>query len=379
LDNRYARHFAEPHISAAQHSLARRISLGAEVLGKRRIYLDQKFWIFCRDAHLGKPNKPSHDLIWRALCSLVDTGRVVCPVAYPVLIETFKQGDAQRRKATATVIDRLSCRVALQPFPELVRIELYHLFRKHAKGKSAVYPLKRLVWTYAGWIAGEMIADNPVFDDATNNALQKGMFDTLAAAPFSSIIDATSGKPSPPLEDTEQHYAKLNADTTQHQDEVTSFDTVFMSEVAGTLDTIKPDIAGMLRHHYEEETKQVPPPPGSSEETESVRLMSNLIYHAYRLKKWTVEFPFLHVGAGIHAAVRYRRQPYKRGDHWDHLHAHPALAYCDAFLTEKNLGNLLCTPPLNYDSAYGCRVLWNDDDVLAYLQSIDQGSSAASA
>ncbi len=376
LENRFARHFAEPHISDAQHSLARRISLGKEVLGRHRIYLDQKFWIFCREALLGRPSKPSHDLIWRSLCSLVDRGRVVCPVAYPVWVETCKQGDGERRQATAAVIDRLSGRVAIQPFPELLRIELYHLLVGRNAEKGAAHPLKQLVWTYAGWAAGEMVARNPDFDDATNNAIQKCMFDTMASLPFSSMIDAIMDESRPRLTDTEGYYAQLNADTKRHRHEVTSFATVFMSEVGGVLDCIKPTIAAVVGRHFEDETKQSPPPPDSPEVKEGVRRMANLIYHAYRLKKWTVDFPALHVRAGIHAAVRHRQQPYRQGDHWDHLHAHPALAYCDAFFTEKNLGNLLCSPPLKYDVAYGCRVLWNDDEVLAYLKSIERSSNA---
>lgn len=372
LEERCARHFAEHHVSAMQHSQTRRLSLGAELGRKTRIYLDLKYWIFCRDAHLGTPAKPEHEAIWRALCALVDNGHAVCPVAYPVLVETLKQGDVQRRRATAAVIDRLGCRVAIQPFHELVRIEMYQLVLRSTKGREAVCPLEQLVWTYAGWIVGEMICQNAAFDQAANNAIQKCMFDVLSAAPFSSIIEAIKDREPPVREDTKEYYAKLNADAAQYQHEVTSFETVFLSEVAGTLDTLKPHIAEMLCHHHEKETGHVSPPPDSSETLEGVRQLSNLFYHAYRLKKWNVDFPFLHIKAGIHAALRHRRQPYRMGDHWDHLHAHPALAYCDAFLTEKSLGTLLCTPPLNYDIAYGCRVLWNEEDVLAFLRSVEQ-------
>jgi len=178
----------------------------------------------------------------------------------------------------------------------------------------------------------------------------------------------------PNTEDSEQYYSRLNADSIRHRHEVTSFEVVFMSEIAGALDTMKLEIAEMLRNFCMREKKQAPSI-GSPELSESVRQTSNLIYHAFSLKKLTVDFPILHIGAGLHAAKRHRQQPYKRGDHWDHKHAHSALAYCDAFLTEKSMGNLLCTPPLNYDSAYGCRVLWNEDEALAYLSSLLNGQS----
>ena len=133
---------------------------------------------------------------------------------------------------------------------------------------------------------------------------------------------------------------------------------------------MRPEINDLLRHLYSSELGEPAPAADSRDALESERWGVNLIYHAYRLKKLTTQFPALHIFAGIHAAVRFRTQPHKKGDNWDHLHAHAALGYCNAFFTEKNLGNLLSSPPLRYAAAYGCRVLWKEDDVLSYLRSL---------
>jgi hypothetical protein len=188
--------------------------------------------------------------------------------------------------------------------------------------------------------------------------------------PFSALVKAGQDGSRPVAFDTDDHYRKLNAGAQAHQHEVTSFDTVFLSEVAGTLDIYDELIPQLWVRIMERETGTNVDPPTPAGAAESVRLTQNLVYHAYRLKKLKTELPFVHVVAGLHAAVRYRRQPYKSGDHWDFLHAHQALPYCNAFFTEKGLGNLLCIPPLKYDQAYGCRVLWDDKDVLAYLKSL---------
>jgi len=221
----------------------------------------------------------------------------------------------------------------------------------------------------------EVIFRSPAFDDATNNAIQKSMFDTLARVPFSVLVEALSKEEAPMLADDEAFYAKLNADTAQHQHEVTSFDAVFASEVAGVLDTMRPDINALLRHLFTMTTGQPAPPPDSREALEVERLGFNLIGHACALKKLTTQLPALHICAGIHAAIRSRTQPHKKGDLWDHLHAHSALAYCNAFLTEKNLGNLLSTPPLEYAAMYGCRVLWNEHDVMRYIESLSPSTT----
>lgn len=363
-------HFNEPHVSASQHRDDRRIALGATVLRKTRIYLDQRYWIYCRDAHLGRPQQPIHLPIWQSLCALVDAGKAICPVAYPVLVETFKQRDPTSRAATATVIDRLAQGVAMQPYHDLIGCELHHFILKCLKGADAVRPLKQLAWTYPAWITGQKVPRFRDLDDASNNALQKCLFDSLAGLPFSVLVEAGKDGSFPVAWDGDEHYRKLNAGVKEHQHEVTSFDVVFLSEVAGVLDEYNDVIPQLWLRLMERETGRIAESPTPADAAESVRLTRNLVHHAYRLKKLSTDLPFVHIIAGLHAAVRYRRQQYKSGDHWDFLHAHQALPYCNAFFTEKGLGNLLSIPPLKYDQAYGCQVLWNDEAVLAYLKSL---------
>lgn len=362
----FQKHIANGDVSAAKYRDRCRIALGAEVLRKNRIYLDQRYWIYCRDAYLGRPQRPIHQQIWEVLCTLVDTGKVICPVAYPVLVETFKQRDPTSRAATAKVIDRLGQGVAMQPSHELIGCELHHFILKSTKGNGAVHPMVQLAWTYPAWVIGQPVPIFRTLDESTNNTLQKCVFDLLMTMPFSSLVLGEAGS-FPNSWDNEAHYRKLNVGASSHQHEVTSFDTVFLSEVCGVLDVYNEIIPGLFARLYEPEMGTSAESPNAAE---SVRLTRNLIYHAYRLKKLKSDLPFIHIIAGLHASVRWRRQPYKSGDHWDFLHAHQALPYCNAFLTEKGLGNILCSRPLEYDKVYGCRVLWKEDAILSYVKSI---------
>lgn len=322
LNDLAKRHFAEPHVSASQYRDACRKTLGAEVLRKTRIYLDQRYWLYCRDAFLDRPQQPIHVEMWRTLCTLVDTGRAICPVAYPVLVETFKQNDPATRAATAAVIDRLTRGVAMQPSHELIGCELHHFILKLTKGADAVYPLTQLAWTFPAWLVGQAVPHFPNLDDATNNALEKCIFDSVTTMPFSMLVKAGHCRDFPSAFDNEEHYRKLNAGANEHQHEVTSFNAVFLSEVAGVLDTydeLIPDVWTRIIHR---ETGGRVPTPTPTEAARSVRITRNFIYHAYRLKKVGTQLPFVHIIAGLHAAVRHRRQPYKSGDHWDFLHAH---------------------------------------------------------
>lgn len=94
-------YLSEDSVSPAAHSLGRRRALAKRVLGRKRIYLDQKYWIYCRDAMLGRPQKPIHDALWAKLLTLVSAAKVLCPAGITVLLETQKQRDPKKLAATA--------------------------------------------------------------------------------------------------------------------------------------------------------------------------------------------------------------------------------------------------------------------------------------
>lgn len=98
--------------------------------------------------------------------------------------------------------------------------------------------------------------------------------------------------------------------------------------------------------------------------------VSNLIFQAYKLGKLSTEFPQLHINSGIHAAIRYKNHTYNKGDFYDHLNASVALPYCDLFLTERVMGNLLTDKLLEYDKVYNCQVLWKDEEILEILKKL---------
>lgn len=367
------RHFEERDVTAEAYSRKRRLELGADILRKVRIYLDQRFWIFCRDAMLGSPAQPIHLKIFELLCELVDQGKAVCPVSYPVLSETFKQGDKQRRLATARCVDRLCRGVAIQPFATLIEAELLRLFMARSDPKRKLYPLKQMVWNYASWVVGEVTPKSTFFDEQTSDALAKGLYDIMAIVPFEHLVESVPGLP-PELPIDERTWAtEANAGATQHQHEVTSFETVLLSEIAGALDSTDATFQRVNRWMYKDATGHEAPPINSPEVREGARISRNLVYHAFRLGKITTDLPFFHIVSGIYAALRYRQQPFKHGDLWDMKHAHSALGYCDAFFTERSMGNLICQSPLRYDQTYNCRVLWDETKVLEYLQTVREG------
>jgi hypothetical protein len=301
----------------------------------------------------------------------VQRGVAVCPVAHPVLEETCKQQDPTTRAATANVIDRLSLNVAIEPFPVLDHMELLHFVRTATKRFDFVPPANEMAWTWPCWILGVAKPASAQLDRATNNALAKAFFDLVTHLPFSHLVQSGLDAATPlSLYDTEESQRAKTQETRRHRHEFTTFQDVFLIEVAGIIDVLKPRLEAPIIDLYERSIGRRPTP----EQVRASRLsrpnMADLIYSAFKHDKVGEGLPGVRILAGLHAAIRYRDQPHRKGDLHDHMHARIALPYCNIFLTERNLGTLLTQPPLQYAQLYRCRVMWEDAEILAALTEL---------
>jgi len=367
--NILTKHLDHPDISIAQYSKAKRLELGQEVLKKKRIYLDQKYWNYCRDAKRGKPQKPIHEEIWKMLCKNVQIGKMICPVAFPILDETFKQKDVCSRKVTGEVIDELSKNVVILPPLELFKLEFLYFIRKHTSKKD-LYSCASMAFTYIPFLCGEQIPYNKAFDNTTMTAIQKSIFDIFSEIPFSYMTDGLNDVDFNISHDDSDFQRKQTIECQKHQHEFKTFHDVFMSEIAGILDVMEDKLSECLQYFFESETGIKNPTYTEDEIRKTKKMYANLIYHAFASNKISTELPELHIQAGLHAITRYQERAFKKGDLHDYMHARVALPYCNIFLTEKSLGNLLTKPPLEYDKQYSCQVLWKDEEILEVLQKL---------
>jgi len=86
------------------------------------------------------------------------------------------------------------------------------------------------------------------------------------------------------------------------------------------------------------------------------RVFANMIHTAFRKNKLTVEMPSLLISAGLHAAFRWdKKRIFKPNDWHDFHHAVAAIPYCDYFLTEHNLRNLVADKNLKLGSLFKCQ------------------------
>lgn len=364
---RLKQHMAQPQISASEHSWRRRLELGDEVMKKTRIYLDMKYWLYCRDAATGRQKSQVRVAIFEELRRLVGRGVVVCPASFPILSEIAKHKDREVRKKGALVIDELSRGVAIRPFFELIRTEVVH-FVQSLPNMPDRAALRRSAWTYAMWIVGEAVLTPSAVDEAKNNAIAKTLFDYVSNLTFSEVLETCEPDGISPEIEGDFWYKQLNSNRPGPQDG-RIFNVILSEKLFEALDTIREYIVGSWKYKWQRDSVGAIEP-GSNQEKFVFAATADAIRTLFQKGMLTNQFPFVHIMANIHAAIDLRRDSFKKGDHWDHLHAHPALGYCDAFFTESYLGSMLRQRPLELDKVYGCRVISDDDEALDYLRGL---------
>ena len=374
FSNTLAFHLAHPEENVNTYIKRKNIELGLKVVRKKRVYLDQNHWLFCRDAKRGTPQNKLHTRMYELLQQGVKEEKLICPASHVVLEETLKQTDAETRAVTAEVVDKLSKGVTLQPAHVLEQTEFLHFLASTPASSTSVHALDELAWTHTGNVMGTPLPVVQGLDELTLAALQKDIFDLISALPFSVLIDALSPKAGTGLISSD-FYKNQNEESQKHRSGFSSFKQVFLEELAGCLDYYTAMHADGMIYWWRKKKGGDPSTVTPKEFKEGGQQINNLIYLAFQFNRIQKQLPGLRIMAGIHAAIRYKRQKHKPGDIHDHFHARVALPYCNLFLTERSLGSLLTSKPLNYDKLYGCRVAWEPEAALQEIKTLLNYSS----
>ena len=87
LRRTFERHRAEPDLSPADYLRWLRIELGESLISRWAVYLDTKYWIYLRDAHLERPQHHTHPELLERLVELVMAGKAFCPLSATTFVE----------------------------------------------------------------------------------------------------------------------------------------------------------------------------------------------------------------------------------------------------------------------------------------------------
>lgn len=354
-------HRKTPAISWQQHRRMRSDELWAVIATRRRIYLDTRYWVFLRDAAMGRAKQAIHNDLLAALRRVVDTGLGICPLSESVLFELHKQTDPATRLAMARVMDSLSNGVTVQNSLDRLRVELVRFFHRTIVDDRIPGPPVEHVWTQVGHFLG---SPTPVFDaidPGEQLATSKAFFDLLWSVTVEELItdndwiENDMGFRDDALRMTELSRA--------HASEITSFEELYLAEVSGFVDI----------HHAAIEAAVTEVATALGEQglgPDSARLWRNAVYNIIRLGRVGAGLPMVQIVSGIHAAIRWQRErPFKASDFYDMYHAAAALPYCDIFLTEAFMGTILKNPPLSFGTLFDTDIVWDEADALRLLRA----------
>lgn len=296
-------HLENPDVDVTSYVRRKRISLAHEIKGRKKVYLDTKYWALLRDVRLGRSVCQDTTKLLHILESRVADGSLICPFNADICFEVMKQDDEHTLVTTAQLIDDLSLGVCMIPIMQRIELEVFHFVECSRRPSDAVHELDELIWTRTAYLLGFVTPDCCTMPDDVNTAVQKSFADHMWTLGFADMLNVMGPAKAAARE---SHFTDisgdLNAGKFAHLDEHASFKSVFLSEVQGIMDVHRDIFSDLFRYIYTRDSgKQL-----SGEEqrdTTSGQMLTNLIYHAFRLNKVDNQFPSVRIGAGLHAAL----------------------------------------------------------------------------
>ena len=334
-------------------------------------YLDMRFWIIARDAAIGVRTEPVARKLLHYLRRGVANGRLVCPINASMFLELMKQPYSPgRRIGTAQLIDELSLGISMIPSRIVMGTEI-HSFLLNVKGDAELYPIQELIWTKVAFALGDTYPSLAALSPVEELTIQKSFFDYLWNHSLSELVK-TMGDKIPPSDGFAELSYDTNLKNAEHRDELRSFAQTHDTELRGAIE-VAGDIAADVIHQLAERDAGCELPATPEERANSVIICRNLLYHAFKKPQTKYSLRYLHIGASIHAAMRWDKdRKFKPNDYYDFEHATAALSYCDAFLTEGSLHGLVTRPQVDLESVNGCRVFSDVDAAVEHVRQLSK-------
>lgn len=366
----FERHLESPEVSVVDHYRLLREQVAETVRGRRRLYLDTRYWVFIRDAALGRAKKPEHEAILKVLQDSVTSGVAICPVSDVAVMEMTAQTDDVTRTATAKLWDKLSLGVALQTEPERVRTEFEQFFR-YPRVEDVPRPLSDLVWTRPCFVFGEALPSLDGLPEEAQVAFQKAALDGMWATSFSEMGKDSAAELAM-SEKFQRTAGRINAEMRQFQHEIPTFEKAFLAEASGALDGARDMLKEAMLQQFVQQGNSLDGL--TKEQVQNMQgAMRTALTNAFRLRRdlMAKRLPTVYVHAMANAAIRSDVKRKFNGNFLRDLHHGSAgVVYHDAFFTERPLTVLLTAGNVAADKTFACRVVSDEHEVLSYLESL---------
>jgi len=356
-------------VSLNGHLKQRVLELQDKLRRRVCIYLDQKYWIYLRDAKAGTAQRKCHKKLLRLFEDLLADDRIICPVSSSTLSESLKIHVPERLKATARIIDEFSQGIAIRPMDERIRLEFFEAWDRRSSTSSNIRAARHFVWTTPALVDGLPLGTPPDnFPPSTAIAIGKTIVDELVSMSFSKSLEFLL-RAEPGISDTVNRVvAAINDGRQEVQGNGLTFKVEFPRECADFITG-----GGLIEDGRIEEP--VYHPYTQPDECLAVEVPEVFEFLLALTKRVALEseagaFPSMYIWSGLHAVGKTTDSKYEANDIMDFDHACAAVPYCDAFLTERRLARWLRQKPLSVMDHFDCEIFGNDDDAIAYLESL---------
>jgi hypothetical protein len=357
------RHRNRPGESARiyrERSLAR---FRSRLSGRKAVYLDTNYWIDLQKAAAGVPKRMAFSTLWDQLRVKVEAGVIFCPVSAGLLAELAKQTDRETRLATARIMDALCSGAGLTPEDDLIVRELTHLLLD-VQGQEVHDTVAKPPWLPVGCVAAGV--EPPPFPfpltPQKRQQQEKATFDQLLALRVDEVADLEFPNRGTIWTDLAR---RLTEEAAAHQDELLTFQDALAAEAMGAARASREAIAAALECLKQELGI---PPEFPLMGPRWVQLVGAALVQSQAAR---TAAPSLYVRAGLYALQRWnKRQKVKPGDVFDFGHAAAALGYCDLFLTEGPLKDMLGRGPLRLEAANACRVVADPEAAIEAIAAL---------
>jgi hypothetical protein len=349
---------------------ALRIALGDQISKRAAIYLDTKYWIYLRDAELGRPQHAAHPALLADIRKLVRDERAFCPVSAPTILELLKQTVPESRETMASLVDELSLSIGLCSEEERAATEVAHLMYRYS-GRD-LHPLSHLVWVKLPLVFGQPAWRLDQLSTEQAEKFSRAMIDALWQGKLSDLLPRWES-PEFRSQTFESLAAKLNQGNTAHADEMKTFASVYLDEISGVLDLVAHVGGEVIEKRFESEVGELANQTSERRE-ETRKMVRGLLIGIADHGKGASCFPTLHISALCHAANRWNRTRKLDGKTLlDFHHVAAALPYCRVFMTENGMRGFLANRQFQLERDFRCRVVSKPDDAIGAIKEIAEG------
>lgn len=357
-------------ITYKEHITRHILQLSNELRNKILVYLDLNFWILLRDCYNGKTKTDRELVFFNKLKSLVESGRLLCPINHSIFIELLKQSDLESRMNTARVVDLFSNATTMIFEIDRENYELQYYVRKKLLNDEYISPVFSKVWTKMPYVMGQYIPENDLIDKSTLEKIQIEFFNYLWDLKLESMIGVINNGGSTPPSSFEKTADKINYEISLYNNLHKSINSLFKTELRGGLSVYQEQFNRFLTWFnttYPDLNSKLKKEMGiDSAEKLSKRIESDILKNQIELY-----LPNIYINTCLYTTVRWdSKRNFKPNDFFDFQHSRAALPYYNYFFTERPLKHLLKTRPYELHKKYSCIVESDLDKINTILTNL---------